>query len=1092
MAKPPWNPWHEVVRLRDDVRTGELSLSTFAADLYGVARMEGKRPVYEDPAEFFALTYPTTNLRDLARDVAGRLAGKNTKAIRQLELTYGGGKTHTLITLFHLAANPAALPQLPAVAEFRHHIGLDPLPQARIAVLPFDKIDVEKGIEIAAPDGALRWLRQPWSALAWQIAGPEGLSHLHADGVPEERESPPAENLLVDLLAIPGRDGLGTLVLIDEVLMYAREKVSQGAEWRGRLQSFFQYLCQATVKVDRAAMVASLLATDPAKYDDAGRGVLRDILDVFAREREEGVQPVTKDDVAEVLRRRFFTPASLAASEGFKQHVIAALQGIQELDADFKKRAKAEEARFLASYPFHPDLTEVLYTKWTQLKDFQRTRGVLRIFAIALRDAEAWDESPLVGTNVLLPKPGQVPIAEACRELAGVAAQEKDEGAGHNWTAILEGELAKAREAQEQQPGLRHRELEQAVLATFVHSLPLGQKAALGELQHLVGATRPDKIGLEKGLAGWLETSWFLDDAADPERKAGGGLPKVWRLGTQPNLRQMHDVACQRVLDADIDNRLEQEIRAARSLTAQASGAGAVVHLLPAKPADVADDGELHYAVLGPSAASESGKPSPEARKFLEENTGPQNPRKERNAVILAVPSRDGLQNAEAAVRKVLGWELVRQDLKDHDLDPLRTARLEADARDAQAKMRAAVAQAYAIVVTVGKEGEIQAFKVSPSEQSLFATIAADSRARLQSGAINAEALLPGGPYTLWKEGETSRWAADLAGAFARFPHLPKMLRREAILDTLAGSIREGLLVGRLVRPDKSFRTFWHEEAERALLAEKGFELVLPAHAELASLDPALVAPGGLPGLWASDEIAYPDLLRLFDGSGSLAVDRGGYTENLAVPKAAPEVVARAVAEAVQSGRLWLVAGPVSVFREPLPAGILGAQAVLRRPPEPLGPFDLLPDQLPGAWSDGKSNPKALHLALAAKRGQPVPWATLSEGISYVLKKGLIAVATGSPDWPCPEESAGQVILSHGEVIQPPRPVGIFTAAGSVQSHELQDLADVIGKLVQKAGPAGLQVGVHLEVGGAEPASKELIADLNKILEEAGLGLRFG
>lgn len=1092
MPKPPWTPWHEVVRLREDVRTGELSLNTFAADLYDVVRKEGKRRVYEDPAEFFALTYPTTNLRDLARDVAGRLAGRNTKAIRQLELTYGGGKTHTLITLFHLAANPAALPKLPAVAEFRHHIGLDPLPKARIAVLPFDKIDVEKGIEIAAPDGQLRWLRQPWSALAWQIAGPEALSLLHADGKPEERESPPAENLLVDLLALPGHDGLGTLVLIDEVLMYAREKVLQHPEWRGRLESFFQYLCQATVKVDRAAIVASLLATDPAKYDDEGRGILRDILDVFAREKEEGVQPVTKDDVAEVLRRRFFTPASLAASEGFKQHVIAALQGIQELDADFKKRIKAEEARFLASFPFHPDLTEVLYAKWTQLKDFQRTRGVLRIFAIALRDAEAWDTSPLVGTNVLLPKPGQTSIAEACRELAGVAAQEKAEGAGQNWTAILEGELAKARAAQEEQPGLRHREVEQAVLATFVHSLPLGQKAALGEVLRLVGPTRPDRIGLEKGLAGWLETSWFLDDAADPERKPGDGLPKVWRLGTQPNLRQMHDVACQRVLDGDIANRLDQETRTARSLTAGASGAGAVVHLLPAKPTDVADDGELHYAVLGPEAVSESGKPSPEARRFLEENTGPHNPRKERNAVILAVPSRDGLQNAHAAVRKVLGWELVRQDLKEHDLDPLRTARLEADGRDALAKMRAAVAQAYSIVVTVGKDGEAQAFKVSPSEQSLFTTIASDPRARLQSEAINAEALLPGGPYALWKEGETSRWAADLVGAFARFPHLPKMLRRDAILDTLAGSIREGLLVGRLVRPDKSFRTFWHEEVERSLLAEKGFELVLPGHAELASLDPALVSPGGLAGLWAGDELAYPDLVRLFDGTGSLSVDRGGYTETLPVPKAPDEIVDRALGEAVASGRVWLIAGPVSVFREPLPAGLLGDKAILRRPPEPLGPFDLLPEKLPGAWQEGKSNPKALHLALAAERGQPVPWATLSEGISYALKKGLIAVATGSPEWPCPEESAGQVILSHGEVIQPPRPVGIFTARGPVQTHELQDLADAVGELVQKAGPAGLQLGVHLEVGAAEPATKELVAELNKILEKAGVGLRFG
>jgi predicted AAA+ superfamily ATPase len=86
LARLPWTPWREAVRLREDLRSGELSLSIFAADLYDVA-MDKARPVYQDPREFFALTYPTFNLRELAKDVVGRLAGKNDKAVRQLELT---------------------------------------------------------------------------------------------------------------------------------------------------------------------------------------------------------------------------------------------------------------------------------------------------------------------------------------------------------------------------------------------------------------------------------------------------------------------------------------------------------------------------------------------------------------------------------------------------------------------------------------------------------------------------------------------------------------------------------------------------------------------------------------------------------------------------------------------------------------------------------------------------------------------------------------------------------------------------------------------------------------------------------------------
>ncbi|MBM4334116.1 MAG: hypothetical protein FJ117_23360, partial [Deltaproteobacteria bacterium] len=212
MAKLPWKPWHEVVKLRDDLRSGDLPLHLFAADLYEVMMQRGKRPVYENPGEFFALTFPTYNLRQLVRDAVLRLAGKNDKAVRQLELTYGGGKTHTLITLRHLVHEPDKLPDLPSVAEFIQEIGQKP-PTCRIASLCFDKLDVEKGMEVLSPEGKIRSLKNPWSVLAYQIAGDEGLKLLHADNKAEERDSAPAENLLSELLEIPGKEGLGILVL---------------------------------------------------------------------------------------------------------------------------------------------------------------------------------------------------------------------------------------------------------------------------------------------------------------------------------------------------------------------------------------------------------------------------------------------------------------------------------------------------------------------------------------------------------------------------------------------------------------------------------------------------------------------------------------------------------------------------------------------------------------------------------------------------------------------------------------------------------------------------------------------------------------
>ena len=674
--RPAQKPWHEVVRLRGDLKTGELSLAIFAADLYDVVMQRGQRPVYEDPAEFFALTYPTYNLRELVKGVASRLAGRSDKAYRKLSVNYGGGKTHTLIALRHLVHDPDALARLPAVQEFEAHIGYKP-PKARVAALCFDKIDVEIGVETPDPSGTVRTLKHPWSILAYQLAGSDGLRLIHAEGMDEERDTPPAEPLLAELLSKPQEDGLSTLVLLDEVLMYMRAQVEVAPASRGRLLAFFQYLTQAVVKVDRCAMVASLLASDPRRHDDLGAELLRDVSEVFGRQMEEEASPVSKEDVAEVLRRRFFEPDSIRDATAFRPHVTSAVGSIAKLDEQTNKERPTVEERYLGSYPFHPDLTEVFYTRWTQLEGFQRTRGILRTFAIALRDAEKWDTSPLIGPNVFLTRPEGSGLAESASELASFASVDTGEGKHQEWRPILEGELGKAKDIQSETTGLNRREIEQAVISVFLSSQPIGHKALTRELVLLLGAANPDKIELEKALHRWTDVSWFLDEAeiATGGKNSDGSrdLPKAWRLGNRPNLRQMHDDACaNRVPPALVESQLADAIGKLRSLTAAASAAGARVHTLPDSPRDIQDDGEFHYAVLGPSAASESGKPSTEAKRFIDETTAPDRPRANRNALVLVVPSRDGLEAARTRIREHLGWLEVREQLTDQSIDLVR------------------------------------------------------------------------------------------------------------------------------------------------------------------------------------------------------------------------------------------------------------------------------------------------------------------------------------------------------------------------------------------------------------------------------------
>ena len=1091
--KPSWRPWHEVVQLRDDVKTGELSLAVFAADLYDVVMQKDHRPVYEHPAEFFALTYPTYNLRELVRDVALRLSGQSDKAYRKLSVNYGGGKTHTLIALRHLTHEPADLPDLPAVREFEAHIGFK-APKARVAALCFDKIDLEKGVETPDPDGTIRMLKHPWSILAFQLAGADGLRLIHADGKDEERDTPPAEPLVADLLSRPQEEGLSTLVLLDEVLMYIRTQVETDPSWRGRLISFFQYLTQAVVKVDRCAMVASLLASDPRKHDDFGKELLQDVSDVFGRQMEEDASPVSKEDVAEVLRRRFFRPESIRDPGVFRPHVTSVVGSIAALDDQTRKERGVAEERYLSSYPFHPDLTEIFYTRWTQLDGFQRTRGILRTFAIALRDAEKWDTSPLVGPNVLLDDPGKNDLAEAASELASFASVDTETGKHQEWRPILEGELAKARTIQAEATGLRHREMEQAVASVFLSSQPIGHKALTQELIALLGAAGPDKIELEKALRRWTELSWFLDEVevATGETRSGDTqqLPKVWRLGNRPNLRQMHHDACSnRVPLSLVESQIINAIEKLKTLTSGASAAGAKVHNLPERPRDIADDGEFHYGVLGPQAASESGKPSAEAKRFIDETTAADRPRVNRNAIVLAVPSRDGLDAARTRVREYLGWEEVRDQLKDQPIDPIREQMLASEIETARRRIPEAIRQAYSVVVTVSESNNIHAFKVVVTDEPLFTTIKAEKRSRIQETAISAEAMMPGGPYDLWREEESSRRIKDMVGAFAQFPKLPKMLRSKEILDTVVQGVQEGIWVARVMRPDRTARTFWRTAIDESTLKDSGLEVLLSEAATLSELAPDLLEYEKLPGLWSAPEISVQDVYGYFAGGHAVSLPREGYEETLVIPKCESAHVEAAVSQAIEQGLVWLTNGPASILSEPVPAGVLSASATLRPPPEWISVDELMAESIPDAWKDGKTNALAIATALSTRRGMTLPWSTVQAAIEDGIRARWIELSDEGASWPCDLAGAQHALLQvplPSEQIRDgegkpygPKPRGLLIAEAVLEANGIQDLADQIPDIAKAAVGNDLKFNIRVELGGETAPDSETVEKIN-------------
>jgi len=441
-------------------------------------------------------------------------------------------------------------------------------------------------------------------------------------------------------------------------------------------------------------------------------------------------------------------------------------------------------------------------------------------------------------------------------------------------------------------------------------------------------------------------------------------------------------------------------------------------------------------------------------------------------------------------IREYLAWEEVRELLKGQELDPLRADLLKAYTEEAKKKISETVQQAYSIVVTASDKNEIQAFKITLGTDNLFSTIKADPRSRIQDTPINAEALLPEGPYDLWKKGETSRRVKDLVGAFAQFTHLPKMLRREEILRTLTQGAFDGLFVLRVTRPDRSTRTLWREMPSEADLKEPSLEVALPEAANLLEIAPSLLVQGSLPELWPSPpELSVRDILEYFAGTKVVKVRKDLYTEAIRIPQAERAVVMSAVQRAVEEGKLWLISGPASILGEPVPAGVLSESARLLPPPSPIPISDVLPANLPEAWSGQETTLLAISSALSQKAGVTLPWVTVREVIEGAIRARVLETTIDSGPWPCDLSGARSVkvrVPAEGVLAltpQPPPRTGRHVAAAELKPNEVQDLADVVGDIVKAAVGHTLTFRVEIELQGANENAADAVSRINKSLK---------
>lgn len=1081
-------PWHEECVLRPEVKQNTLTDDEFAADLYKV-RAGGGPEVYRDPSQFFSRTYPSLSLKETVRDVFQRLNGVGGSPILRLQVAYGGGKTHRLITLLHLAERAVEVADNPIVKELLTYANV-PAPQARVALLPFDKFDVHKGLEVVAPNGERRTVMTPWGALAYQLGGEAGLASILPH---EENYTAPAEPQIRALLQMALDEGKSPLILLDEALNYTSEMVNYRRDRLSTLQNFFQALTQAVAATKRACLVATLLDKESVVSDLTKAQVLAALEDVFNRIQSTKQTAEQKEDIAQLLRQRLFEQVPDGeVRRAAATAMLAAYQQAPQLRPSQKDNAAFQ--RLVQSYPFHPDLIDVFYQKWTDLPKFQRNRGAIRLLATILRDADGNDPSLFVGVRAML-KEGSG-LSAATTELARIASPDQD-----IWTPKLTGELARAAEAKV--PALQQREIEQGVLATFLHSQPQPlQKAETPDLYAMLIHPGLDLAGLDAGLQEWRDHSWFLSEEAN-----------LWRLMTEPNLNQMLHVQVGRLESFAINTELDKQIRKVRDLIwvdQEGADKGVATHFLPSGPDQVEDDTDFHYIALGPETALELSAIPAAVTDYFTKRTGP---RTYRNALVALAPQRSLLEGLRVRVEQLLGWEAVAKSDEGKRLSPMQIKSLQDRRTNLERSLPEMVRAAYGIVLDLDENGNVRAQMLKTAN----ALNIQDNRPfprikkmlmdeeRLIAEALMPELLLPGSHFDLWASGETSKKAADLYGIFMQLPRLPRFLSTQPFRKALREGCLEGQLILHLLRPDGTDRYYWRNPPSEDNLT---LELqVLPAStATLPQLEADLLAPGSVLGLWPEGNLM---LLRR---------DVAAYFNGTQAPKVTDNALLAAIREAVQRGLLAARTSGRTYYKEVLPDAVVSDSLELRGPLLPVAPADLMPEVLPGVWEMDATPPRAnlaeVANALVVQRGEEVPWSLVTEAVNAGLRARRF---TSEGIWPCEQDEAGSVMLlvceaasssggtapvvnddgasyaTGGSVSGASGTGGSFGSATDEQIlsvFELQRLGEIVDQLtaVNPLLKIGFKVMVTAEGREVDETTREA---LNAVLSQATKKLRF-
>jgi predicted AAA+ superfamily ATPase len=772
-------PWREVITPHGDVASGQYQQAEFAADLWQVKLGEGSAE-YRDPVEFFRRTFLTNSLSNLLMGGMRRIAQGGGDPVVQLQTNFGGGKTHSMLALFHLFSG-ARPTELAGVEELMKDAGIANLPKANCAVLVGNKIS--PGNPSTKSDGTQ--VHTLWGELAWQLGGRAAYEKVRLD---DERATSPGDTLR-ELF----NEYAPCLILVDEWVAYARQLHDQSDLPAGGFEtqfSFAQALTESAKLAKNCLLVISLPASDTATSPHAlandeevggirGQEALARLRNVVGR-LESSWTPATAEEGFEIVRRRLFEPMR---GDHFKLLDVTAREfaemyrGQQQEfppdchEGDYEKRIKA-------AYPIHPEVFDRLYSDWSTLVKFQRTRGVLRLMAAVIHSLwEKGDRNPLI-------MPANIPIDDIR------VRDELTRYLSDNWKPIIEKDVdgpdSLPLSIDAQVPNLGKFSACRRVARTiYLGSAPTTSAANKGleDRQVKLGCVMPG------------ETTTVFGDALRRLSQVATYLyqdgSRYW-YDTQPTVTKLADDRAEQ-LKRNPDKVAEELAERLRGNLVN-RGDFNRIHTLPPSSADVPDDTDARLVVLGPEYpySREPNNPALQAAKNLLETKG-NGPRLNRNTLLFLVPDSQRLKDLDEGLRKYLAWDSILMEKESLDLRPHQVKQAQAQMKAADGTVNARLPEAYqwllvpvqskpqgaqswdALRLTGNEPLAVRASRKLRNEEFLL-TAMAPSRLRMELDRV-----------PLWRSDHVA--VHQLVQDFAQYPYLPRLKNPAVLIQAITDGI---------------------------------------------------------------------------------------------------------------------------------------------------------------------------------------------------------------------------------------------------------------------------------------------------------------